>query len=373
MNRPIYISVSNDFITDQRVQKVAGSLSSMGEKVEVIGRKLSGSEELPARKYTVVRMRLLFKKGFFFYACFNVRLFLFLISRRYIKALVSNDLDTLPANFLVSRLRNKPLIYDSHEYFTEVPELANRTVVKNTWLFIERMILPKLKHACTVNDSLAEIYHTKYHNDFEVIRNLPQKESSTENYELPGWLSGKKILIYQGAVNLDRGIETVIDAVKEMDGVVFIIAGTGDRFHEIEHQIKREQLNHRVYLTGRLRPEQLRSVTKKAHLGVSLEMNTNLNYYYALPNKLFDYMQAGIPTLVSGFPEMRSIVEKYGTGLVVDPSDTPEIKRLIGFMLNDGPRRQEWAINIRRAAEELTWENEQKKLFNLYKRAGAIG
>jgi len=100
--------------------------------------------------------------------------------RRKIDILVANDLDTLPANYLVSKLRRIPLIYDSHEYFTEVPELVERKSVRNFWLGIERLILPHIRFASTVSEPIAEVYKNAYHVDFKIIRNSRLKQRIQE-------------------------------------------------------------------------------------------------------------------------------------------------------------------------------------------------
>src|SRR5688500_271887 len=105
------------------------------------------------RSYRTNRFRMFFEKGALFYAWFNVRLFWFLLFRSS-DILVANDLDTLLPNYLVSKLKRKKLVYDSHEYFTEVPELISRPKVKAVWEHIERFIFPKLKYVSTVNHSI---------------------------------------------------------------------------------------------------------------------------------------------------------------------------------------------------------------------------
>ena len=155
--RKIIVSVTNDLTTDQRVSKICSSLTQNGFKVLLVGIKKKNSI-LIGREYKTKRISLFFNKGFLFYAEYNFRLFLFLFfSKKDI--LLSNDLDTLLANFIVSKIQQKKLAYDSHELFSEVPELVNRPFIKNFWLRLEKWLLPKLKNTYTVCKSIANIYN----------------------------------------------------------------------------------------------------------------------------------------------------------------------------------------------------------------------
>ncbi len=172
----IIISVTNDLVADKRINKVANSLQKKGFEVICIGRELAKS--LPVKfEYPHKRFRLPFHAGLLFYASYNIRLAFFLLFARA-DIFLSNDLDTLPANFLISKLRNKKLVYDSHELFTEVPELVNRKKTQQVWLKIEKHILPKVKYAYTVCDSIAKIYSDKYKINMGVVRNIPEKKNN---------------------------------------------------------------------------------------------------------------------------------------------------------------------------------------------------
>ena len=132
----ILISVTNDLTTDQRVEKACEVLSEIGYDVLLVGRKLKKSLPIQ-RNYKTIRFRLLFNVGFLFYAEFNIRLFIFLLFTKK-DLLFSNDVDTLLPNYIISKLQNKKLVFDSHELFSEIPELVHKKRVKNVWLFLEK-------------------------------------------------------------------------------------------------------------------------------------------------------------------------------------------------------------------------------------------
>jgi glycosyltransferase involved in cell wall biosynthesis len=371
MNKPlnrIILCVTNDLATDCRVNRIASSLLKLQAQVLVIGRVFPGSMELPDYPCPVHRMKMIFRKGPLYYAEYNIRLFFRLI---VIKAavLVANDLDTLPAVFLVSKIRGLPLVYDSHEYFTEVPELFGRKRVKRIWEKLESLILPHIQFAYTVSASIAEEYRLKYGISMQIIRNLPLK---SENYLEPQTVLRKNqehLIIYQGALNIGRGLELAIRAMQHMEEARLIIAGTGDVENELHELAESLSLSGKVHFTGRITPGELLQYTIQADLGISLEEKLGLNYYYALPNKLFDYIQARIPVLVSDLPEMSRVVTQYGIGKVNHAHDPYDLSLVFQEMLSDRSKRQEWQSNLEKAAGELCWEQEEKKLTDIYRQA----
>jgi len=362
----VIISVTNDLIADNRVNKVADSLIKFGFDVLLVGRKLQGS--LPVkRNYLTKRFRLLFKKGAMFYACYNIRLLFFLLFANA-DIFLSNDLDTLPANFLASKIRKKKLVYDSHEYFTEVPELVNRPKVKRIWERIEKYILPKIKNAYTVCGSIADAYKEKYGVEMKIIRNVPEcnKQIIPIETDYLKALSQQVIILYQGAVNMGRGIEEVIEAMQYVENACFVIVGDGDVMKDAKKMVSKFYLKHKVFFIGKVPIDELVAYTQKATIGISLEKNIGLNYYYALPNKLFDYINANVPVLASRLPEIEKIVKTYDIGCFIENHNPEHIAEKINFMLHSPDKMQEWKENLNKAAEELCWENEEKVLKEIY-------
>jgi glycosyltransferase involved in cell wall biosynthesis len=367
----IFISVINDLATDQRVRKICWTLYENGYDIVLVGRKLKHSLPVENRPYKVIRMKLLFIKGPAFYALFNIRLFFLLLFSRA-DILHANDLDTLPANYLVSLLKRKPLVYDTHELFTEVPELTSRPKVQAVWNRIEKSIFPKLKYVLTVNDSIAEIYHQMYGSKVKVVRNLPNRKNTIAKLALSdfGLDSGKKMIILQGAgINIDRGAEELVEAMKLIDGALLVIAGDGDIVPYLKEYVIKENLQDKVVFFSKMPYERLIQLTVLAHCGVTLDKGTNLNYLYSLPNKLFDYIMAGIPVVASDLPEVKKIVSGYRIGLMVDSHEPEHIAMKLKEILFDIPQ-DTWAEGLVKASEELCWENEQYKLMEVYEQIG---
>ncbi len=361
----IAISVINDLVTDNRVHKVATTLQEMGYEVTLIGRLLP--ESLPiSRTYNTHRMCLHFRKGPFFYAEYNIRLFFTLLFSKF-NVFVSNDLDTLLPNFIVSRLTNSPLYYDSHEYFTEVPELVTRPQVRQKWEKLEKELLPRIRNAYTVCPSIAEAYRYKYGTYFHVVRNVPDRMAP---FEIPDDkkldFGGKKIILYQGALNIGRGLEQIVRAMQEIDNAVLVVAGDGDIAIQLKALTHSLQLQDKVKFLGRMSFNDVKYITVQADLGLSIEEDLGLNYKYALPNKLFDYIQAGIPVLVSNLPEMKKVVTDYRVGAILDSHQPQQMAKQITGILNDRERIAVWKENLKKAASELCWENEKEMLKIIY-------
>ena len=365
----IYLAVTNDLVTDNRVHKIATTLLKSGADVTLIGRIKFDSKPLTNRPYSTKRFKLIFKKGFLFYKTYNLRLFFFLLFHKF-DFVVANDLDTLPGCFFAALVKQKKLIYDSHEYFTELPELVNRKFPKKVWQIIEQIILPHVKYSYTVSEYIAGTYNEKYKLNMKVVRNVPYyiKKDLLNNTKS----DNRFLILYQGSLNIGRGLEQMIEAMLFLENVKFIIIGDGDIISNLKEKVIQLGLQEKVEITGRKPFEELYKETLLADLGIALEENIGLNYYYALPNKLFDYIQARVPVLISPFPEMQKIVEKYKIGTIYDHKDPQTLANTIDEIIKLKNRYQKWKENTEKAASELCWENEEKILIEIYNSAGLI-
>jgi glycosyltransferase involved in cell wall biosynthesis len=345
------------------------TLLDTGSTPVLVGFRKPGSPGLQERPYGTRRLRPLFQSGFLFYACVNLRLFIFLFFRKA-AMLVSNDLDTLPGVFLAAWIKRIPLVFDSHEYLTELPELVNRPTVRRVWGWLEKQLLPRIRHGYTVCQSIADAYQAKYGVRMAVVRNLPMAVARPEGTIKPEADNSPGVIIYQGAVNMGRGLESMIRAMVYLEDCRLQIFGDGTITDDLVRLRDALSLGERVSFMGRLPFQKLGPFTRQAALGISLEENLGLNYYYALPNKLFDYIQARIPVLVSDLPEMRRIVMDYGVGQVLRDREPEGLARQVNEMMSSAEQREKWQKNLELAARQLNWENEVEKLREVYRDAG---
>jgi len=362
----ITVSVTNDLVADQRVHKVCSTLMQNGYKVKLIGRNLSDSKPVD-RPYRTKRLALLFSRKLFFYAEFNFRLFFYLLFDKT-DIFLSNDTDTLLANYLASVIRRKPLVFDAHEMFPEVPEVTNRKGVKKAWTMIENFIFPRLKNTYTVCDSIAAYYNEKYKINMQVVRNIPLKKTAQirlSSQPSPIDTKGKKVILYQGAVNVGRGIEWMIEAMPLLDNFVFYVIGGGDILKELKEKVKKLGLTDKVFFTGKIPFEKLPEYTAHADIGINLLENLGLNYYYSLPNRIFDYIREGIPVLASDFPEINKIITRYDVGMLINNYEPHYLASTIERMSMKERNHSAFAT----ANEELCWENEEQVLLRVMKEA----
>ena len=364
-----FVSVINDLVTDNRVNKTCMALIESGYDVTLVGRKLSNSLPIPNWTFKTIRLKMIFKKGPAFYFFFNFRLFFVgLINKTDL--FYANDLDTLAPMFLLSKLKKKPLIYDSHELFCEVPELKASRIKKSIWQKLEGYIIPKLKTCITVNDSIAKIYEAKYNVPFYIIRNISDFDQSfipksRVQLSLP---EDKKIILLQGAgINVDRGAEELIDSMEFVQNAVLYIIGSGDVWENLKQKVLfNKNIQNKVVLINKLPKSELINYTFNADIGLSIDKNTNLNYLYSLPNKIFDYIQAEIPILASRLPEIENIILQYKIGDFIDDHNPKTIANKLNEMLYS-QQLSSYKKYLAIAKKEITWKSEKEKLLTIIK------
>jgi len=367
LKKTIVVSVITDLVSDQRVHKVCTFLHNKNFEVHLIGRETKNSLPLQQQVYQTERLYCFFNKGVLMYAEFMLRLFFKLFRKADI--LLSNDLDTLLPNFIHAYFKKVPLIYDSHEFFTGVPELDDSPRKKKIWQLLERFLLARTDKAYTVSNSIAAIYKATYNVHMEVVRNLPRVKREEENIDYTNpFPSGKFLILMQGAgINKGRGGEELVQAMSLLPPHFhLVLIGSGTSWLDLKKLVEDLELGNQVTFIEKVPFNQLYYYTRQANVGVSLDKPLSLNYELSLPNKIFDYIHAAVPVLSSSVKEVKKIIDHYDIGITIDEISPGKIAdTLVGIHANTTAYNQ-WKRNTYRAARELCWEEEEKKLDRIY-------
>lgn len=362
MRKKIITSAFSNLYTDQRIEKVCRTLHENGYEIELIGNNWGGAEDMQ-RPYSFSRIELISKSLKTAYFEFNWKLYHELKKKADQNTILhANDLDALLPNYLIAKKLNIPLVFDSHEIFSEMPAIQGKMSQK-MWRYLERSIVPQIKFMITASGSYGKWFQKKYGVDPIIIQNAPRKIDF--DLEIPE--NNPKVVLYQGAINPFRGIDKVILAMHLLDNVILKIAGDGPRKKEYEDLVIRENLQNKVQFLGKLRPEDLREITVKVDCGMSIEENGGESYFYSLPNKVLDCIQARVPLMLSNLPEMQNIKNQFDVGEIIKDHQPSTIANSIQLILNKG--RKNYQPELEKAANALCWENEEVKLLQVFEKA----
>src|SRR6202012_5976142 len=242
---------------------------------------------------------------------------------------------------------------------------------------IEAFIFPRLRYIYTICDSFCDLYRKDYGKELRTVRNVPYLNGNEKGEgapTLPPEIEkrlprDKNFLLFQGAgINPERGVEELVMAMPHLDPARFhlVIIGGGDILDRIVQRVREKELSDRITLIPKIPLEALRSVTRRADLGLSMDKPTNINHIYGLPNKIFDYLHSGVPVLVSRLVELEKVVDKYQVGDFIESHDPAHIAGKIEAISSDPARLERWKNNTEKVRQELCWENEGRVVVNIF-------
>jgi glycosyltransferase involved in cell wall biosynthesis len=342
------------------MQRICTSLVSAGYEVVLVGRRLKTSISLQPQPFTQKRLPCFFTKGFLFYTEYNLRLLLFLLFTKA-NTFCAIDLDTILPNYFASVIRRKPRVYDAHELFTELIEVVSRKPIHKVWLAVERFAVPRFANGYTVNLFIKEEFKRRYKVDYQIVRNLPFKKEITKLEKYPRFT-----VLYQGAVNEGRSFETLIPAMQHVNANL-LICGNGNYFTQVQDLIQQYGVDDKVKLMGAVLPSELKAITQKCHVGITIFESEGLNQYYSLANRFFDYMMAGIPQICVNYPEYAHINNNYGFAYMIKDVAPQTIATALNNLQADDVLYKEIEINCTIAKAQLNWQEEEKTLIQFWK------
>ncbi len=351
----IVMAVINDLLTDQRVDRHRRTLTEAGFDVVVLGRL-----EVPTRHH----------RGWQFYYELNRGLRRKVAEQRP-DIVWANDTDTLLGCYLAAKRRRAKLVLDCHELFPEVPEIQHKPLVKWVWRTLERWLMLKCDALLTVCNSIAEYYRLQLGVSMTVVRNLrssaPEESKSQRAEEVKSGAtptSDLRLLLYQGRVNLGRGVDWAIDALEWLPECRLVVAGDGDLLTQMKAYAATKRWADRISFTDRLTPDKLHALTPQADVGLVMLEDMGLNYHYALPNRIGDFVYAGVPMVVSDLPEMSAVVRRFGVGEVMAEPGARALAASVRRVLDKG--REAYSFDAARA--DMDWNKEKQVLLQTIER-----
>jgi glycosyltransferase involved in cell wall biosynthesis len=228
-----------------------------------------------------------------------------------------------------------------------------------------------LQHIFTVNQSIADLYRDQYNKEVQVLRNVPTSDDlkKTKSRTDLGIPLDKNIVLVQGTgINIDRGIEELLEAISIMDDTILYVVGSGDVLEHLRARSLEQDLIGKVVFIDKLPFNEMMQYTYNADVGVTLDKDTNINYRFSLPNKIFDYIKAGLPVLSSDLVELKKIINQYQIGVIAVNHSPEEIKKCLLAIWDNETRFSQYKENTIKAAQELTWEKEVETLLEVYKK-----
>lgn len=357
--------VSNDLVTDQRMQKSLTSLTSAGYRCLLLGREKPQSNALdPRLPFAQERHRLQAQDGKRFYWQLNRAHLRRLIDLRP-RAILAVDLDTVWAARRASRKLGVPFAFDAHELFEEQPEVARRPWIKAIWYAVGKRFVPHAAVCYTVGEGLAKVLSARYGRPFSVVRNFPTPNVAPRAARVLPKGESPFTVIYQGALNEGRGLAELIQAAQQLPEVGFWIVGDGPEATELRAFAKTCHASNVVFL-GELGPEALAELTPRADLGYALMSRRGLNYYLSLSNKSVDYLRAGLPSLQMAWPEYERIHERWSCYYLVDELHVEAVIAAVRACRH-AATYDRLAEGSARAGRHLTWEREEATLIAAFR------
>ncbi len=280
-----------------------------------------------------------------------------------------HNLAALPLCVFLKQRKGAALVYDTHELETET--LHTKGLRRVIARMVERILIRFADEVVVVNDAIADWYRGAYGLDnVSVVRNVPVRHEGDAKKsrilrDAFGIGEDGLVFLYQGILTRGRGVDLLLDAFAGASPDRHILfLGYGDLEGEVTRAARRFP---NIHYHPAVPPEKIAEFTAGADVGISLIENVCRSYYMSLPNKVFEYLQCGLPVVVSRFPAMAEVVDRFGCGWAI-PVERDLLARLVGSLSREEvDRRREKALA---AAESCHWALEEPTLLGVYRRLG---
>lgn len=280
----------------------------------------------------------------------------------------AHDLDGLLVSTWVAKTKKKPLIYDSHELWSENLTYDNLKGISWFMPALEKFLVKFTDAGITASQGFAVELKKRYQKDFQVIRNMPKIDNLVKSsINLRELFPGEVILVHAGQTGSARGADKLIQMMSYLPTDFSLVFLGGKKQNSLEKEIERLNLDERVNFVDSVPPNQLINTLKTADLGLVLTENISLSKYLSLPNKLMQYIAAEIPIFASDIPEHRRILTEDKIGELVSGEPVEMAKVIIEMVKSKNLLK--YKENLKNLARnKYNWALEGQRLVNFYHR-----
>lgn len=363
---------------ESRILRITDALAEAGifHAIEVIGvayMDLAPREVVDAQRTLVRLPRKFFAKGDGLIAKFgrtlewSIRVLIYLRGRE-VSCINAHSLAVLPLCVVACALTGSRLVYDTHELETETS--GYKGLRKILGRLIERSLIHRCSMVFSVSDSIADWYVSTYAISRPiVVRNIPQFQPPIGS-DIPGLRAriglslDRPVFIYQGGFIAGRGVERLLRIFAMLPEIDLVCMGSGP-LQPLVAKAAGDYFN--IYLIPPVPPHEVLIYSQAADAGICLTENSCLSHYYSLPNKIFEYLHAGLPILVNPLLEQKQLINRFGCGWVVPKDDTAFAHLLLSI---DQVAIKTSRMGVKAAVQVLQWHEEKARLVKAYKENG---
>lgn len=287
----------------------------------------------------------------------------------------AHDLNTLNFGVKLAKKYKAKLVYDSHELYVYRNKPYHTPKWFENWQKRrEGRLIKKCDNVITVSKSIVNYLAKTYHIEKPVlVMNTPNhlSEIKLNHKGIKDSLNIKenqKIILYSGAISFNRGLDKLIESLKYIKNAHLVLMGMGNQPFKnyLNYVAKNNNVQDRFHFFGPVKPAEVTSYIKDADIGVAPIENVCLSYYFCSPNKVFEYIQGGIPVSGSNFPDLKEVIEDNNIGNTFDPEVPEDIASKLNELLKNQDLYKKMKTNVLAIKDKYKWENEEQKLISLY-------
>ncbi len=357
---------------DARTLNIARTLVKNGFNVCILG--LGSNED--SIKFKTENIDFLFIENQKFDRAYQKLLYFKKSCKEYYKKIISksywaSDFFSLPFVSHFSRLYNSKFYYDAREIYSAIGSLHNRKATQMLQTLLEKHWVKHVDKIIVTGELDKEYLMKHFENKipYFVIKNFPAYKEHIESDLLRKKFNispDKKILIYQGMLSSGRGILPTIKALPFLEEFVLCLLGDGQLKEEAMSLAKELGVENRVFFTGNIDYDELHKLTCSADIGLSIIEPISFSYKLALPNKLFEYCMAQIPSISSDLPAMKEVIEQFGIGLTINHLAKPEEIAQSIRTASIKENYQNYKNACKTASKQLSFDSQENILISIF-------